>query len=543
MNGKRLCSLTTAVVLLVMTAPALATSNSGWTEPINLSDWQDSIDLALRLELGADGTQAAFWARWNAAYTQQSLWARVRSPGGDWSGAENISGWVPTSGPSIRISWSTGVAPDGTAWALWTAIDSGVSGDNRQVKVARRSPSGFWQSEVLTPFYEPEIGFLDMDIGPDGDLAALWVPCAGSYCHVRVRRRPSGSTNWEPCSEVDSALGRIDTAYALVGQDGLTVIVWNEGDAPTPSSWTVKARAYRSTPAPGAWDPSPTDISGSKASLDLSSPVMDLGGTITVAWVATGSVPSNKAIYSATRTMGGTWNSPPAQISTERGGYMTYPPTLAVGQNGTVAATWTHAVTTTQEILLANARDAGSTWGTEAQLANGTGLLSLSDLKIRPDGTIMALWWKHDYSRPAMEDEGVFWSTRQPNSIWGSGGQGRVGDWCDNIFGAALGLRDDGSAVVLWSVGDSSRPAGQQWAVQAATKPPGDTWSTPTTISDWYKLALVQDEALVSGPGGRPVGAMCYIERDATLSDAVFYSEWPVWRIYVPVVLRDFQQP
>lgn len=544
MNGKCLWSLMAAIALLVTTTPALTASSPGWAEPTNLSEWQTTIDHTVRLELGTDGTQAAFWIQRNVSGTQWSLWTRVRPGGGDWNSAENLSGWLDPLASGVPAYWSTGAAPDGTIWALWTAIDNSVpgGGDNQEVKVARWPPGGSWQWETLTPWHETEIKTVDLYIGPGGDLATAWVACAGTMCHIRVRRRLSGSTSWESVYQPDGEAFPVEIGqvYILVGPSGLTVVMWEQTDPLAPSNWGVIARAYTPIPTPGAWDASPQYISGWKTYLDLARPVMDPAGTVTAAWLTISPDPSKRANYSATRAVaGGTWNSP-VVISTAKSGFGYWAPWLVVSQNGTVAAIWAYASSPSQRAVFANARDPGSIWGTETQLSNWMHLISLEGLEVWPGGTVMALWWGRDSGRPATEDEALFWSARSPSSAWGSGGQGQLTDWYDDIEQGDLELGDDGSAVAVWAIGDAGQPVGQQQAVQAVTWPAGGPWSAPAQISDWHKDTWIEHGALIIGSGGRPRGVVWRTTRDATLYAAVFYSEFPLYRVFLPLTLRSF---
>ena len=63
--------------------PALGASTANWTTPENLSDWKLSVSDPWLL-LGNDGTQVVFWMQLDTAHKQESLWARVHPPGGEW---------------------------------------------------------------------------------------------------------------------------------------------------------------------------------------------------------------------------------------------------------------------------------------------------------------------------------------------------------------------------------------------------------------------------------------------------------------------------
>jgi hypothetical protein len=67
------------------------------------------------------------------------------------------------------------------------------------------------------------------------------------------------------------------------------------------------------------------------------------------------------------------------------------------------------------------------------------------------------------------------------------------------------------------------------------------TWEP---LAAGYKGAFVWRGGLVAGQGGRPVGAVWMAVRDVvnpitTPPYAVFHSQWPEWRIYLPLVIRN----
>jgi hypothetical protein len=545
-STKGMWRLTGLLLLLATSAPALSVTDDEWSPPFNLSDWQPDVP-DFRLRLGNDGTAAAFWHVENAS-NQWSLWARVRPPGDPWQLAANVSGTQEPFPNYLPFYWDTGVGPDGTAWLVWAGIDSAQSGDNWFVRAARLPPGGSWQSEPLTDgYYETSVRWVDLQVGPDGDLAAAWVACASSTdptqgpCHVKVRRRPAGALSWDPVDQPDQTLGGgILRVAVLVGPGGLTVVLWQEADLSTPARWAIMARAFEPALA-GGWEPSPTEVSGWKPSLYMAWPVMDPGGTVTAAWVATSADPTKEAIYASTRSADtGAWSTP-AAISTARDGL--YYPRLAVGQNGSVAAIWAYEPAVTEHYVFANARDVVSTWGAETLLFGGPGRrVRYWDLRVGvgPDGTATALYGYQETSHPANEDEILRWSVRPPYGGWADGGQGELGGWVGSIQSVALVVGNNSFATAVWAMEDAGRLPGEQWRVLAAVRPPDGPFEPPIVLSDWYQSAWPASSGLVVGRDGRPVLAGWYAQRADDNLSAVFYSELlPAGpHIYLPLVVR-----
>jgi hypothetical protein len=336
--------------------------------------------------------------------------------------------------------------------------------------------------------------------------------------------------------------------HVLVGPSGLTVVIWAEANPLDSSQWGVMSRAY--VPSASAWEGSVADVSNGwieprDATTEwLAYPVMDGDGTLITAWYAKTSPSSSQdAQYSATRQgASGSWNFP-AKISTDRDADAFYTSMLAV-RGGTTIAAW-ECVSGTQYAISANARDPGSVWGSEAQVSAWRDNIELRDLRMWADGTAVALWEVEDTSRPATEDEGLFWSARHIAS-WGDGGQGQLGDWVDQVGSAALELGDDGSGTAVWGMMDASQPTGQQGSIQMAAWPPGGPWGTPQAIAEGYKGAFVWRLGTVVGPRGQPVAVAWQAVRDVanpatTPSYGVFYSQSPGCQIYLPMVLRNYQ--
>jgi hypothetical protein len=537
-------------LLAAAAAPGLAAGGERWSTPADISGWFTFGEVAW-LRAGTDGTQAAFWLALDPSL-QGALWVRVRSAGGEWDTAENLSGWVSQLPLITPPYWNAGVAPDGTVWVVRTVMDSVLG---MQVVADQHPAGGGWQTETLSN-WATAVRSAELHIGPDGDLAAIWVECdtmsgdlAQGNCAVNVRPRGAGAPGWEATQKVDNSSAGVGRAHGLVGPGGLTVIIWTEAMAG--NQWAAKARAY--APAASGWEPNPINVSGwleprSSSTRWLAQPVMGADGTFVAAWHAkTAPGALHDALFSSTRqAASGNWSAPPSQISAAHDADTLTLPLLAVGQGGTAVAAWEwEPGLGGKYAIFANARDPGGAWGTEAQVSSSwLDDVSLYDLDVwATDDTAVVLWGVEDGSRPALEDAAVLWSGRPPNGGGGHGGEGQLGSWYDGLTGAALALGSDGSAAAVWVAGDGSQPANQQANVLAANWPPGGPWGTPETLASGHKLATILREGLVIGQGGRPVSALWLGMRDVnpltTPSCAIFYSEWAEWQTFLPVVLRN----
>jgi hypothetical protein len=538
----------TIVIFLGLTGtPVLSSSDGGWTEPVNLSEWQEDVFTDFRLKLASNGTMVAYWVRINSV-PEWSLWSRVRSPKGAWGSAENLSGWIdPISmGPgSFTLRWYTDISPGGTAWAAWVEDTSTPAVDSMWLHAAYKEPNEPWLHDDPSLGYDTYIQSVDFAIGPQGHLLIVWADCTedptdGGGCLVRARRRDPGATEWGVLERIDNpgTAEPIHYIQALAGPDGRFVVLWDERNFSTLISnyWAIAFNV-----PPGAWDASPTNISSARESFYQTPAVIDPAGTVTAGFIALSS-PGKQRNYASTRNaVTNTWSGavPISQESAYISG-----PRLGVGQDGTVSAAWAEGnASMTAWTIFANSRDAGGIWGASAtQIADWRKTTYDPYVGIWPDGSTLVVWAEENGSRPASEDEAVFYSVRPPHGSWGGGGEGQIGGWFDTIFfNMDLDMGLDGSAAVIWSVTDSNRPVNQQEAVFTAFWPTGGQWDPPEQISDWQKAVWVERlDSLVMETDGGSQAALWYENRVDTPSYAIFFRGVGLMEesLWLPIVLK-----
>jgi len=522
--------------ILIVFTPVFATSSADWSSPENLSDWQVYLGSTTWVLVGKDGTQGVFWMQSDLDTMQESLWVRVRQPGGDWSPAQNIFGWQGfTVFPQIVVT------PDNTLWTVWMMQDETQVGSNWQVKAASWSGSGPWQVEVLSE-YETTIRNIDLAVGPGGHLAATWVACATLVpydqgpCVVNIRRRSPAAAAWEQIERVDdsSQFQGIRYGRSLVGLEGLTVTTWAQASWTTAGQWHVMSCVY--DPGTDAWELVPTDISKGGISSNvqpfLAQPIMGADGTVIVAWYKQDPGDSSKAdLYSVTRSAStGTWNNP-VSISDVHDAALLNIPLLAVGQDGTAVAAWEQKnnLTDLDYAVFASVRDPGLTWGPPVRVSEWMDTLDLAPPQVWMDGSSMLLWNGTDMTQLPPKDEGVFWTARPPGGEWGYSGYGQLGSYFDSIKGISLGSSGDGKVTVLWGVLDSDQPVDQQAKVLSASWLPAAAIEAIDTLSTGYMhVDISADSLAVSGDGQVKAAAWRYQKSVAgpTIPNAgVFHSQ------------------
>jgi hypothetical protein len=467
-----------------------------WSSPTALSGWQPEIDDS-RLELGADGTQAAFWISGSPNLSPWAIWARLRAAGELWGEAENISLQQPQL--TYYLFWDAGITPDGTVWVIWTGKDDAIIDDNMFVYVAWRHPGGAWQRSQLSTIPAGIARDARLTIGPEGVMLVTWTKCHSDgsppYSLYAVMRYP-GAPDWEPVERLDANWGDtyMRNIYPLVGPEGMAVVMWVETKPGDSSLAGVFWRVF--DPQAGNWSVLPAaPLSGWKdfPAIELQEPVMGTDGTVVATWINPAANPSNLVINSATRTASsGTW-SPVVPISIPRQNISL--PSLAIGNNGTTVAAWVCVdPITAKQAICVNARDPGSTWKGETVLSNWQTYCGNILLGIWPEGGAMVVWDVVDASQPGSKDWRKYWSLRPPNGPWGAFGPDPIGDWMDGLGLGDLKLSDDLHAYLVWSVTDSTQPLVDDTAVLASTWNPGGSWETPTRISYWKEYIQNLDE-------------------------------------------------
>jgi hypothetical protein len=531
----RKSSLTTCLTVMLFVSGILAFvresqagPTSSWSSPQSLSGWQPEIDLHnYYLELGADGTQAAFWVTGNPFNNPWAIWARTRKFSQAWDQAESISLEQPKLPASLY--WDRGLAPDGTVWVIYGSKDTSISGDNMFLFVAWHNPDGSWQRANLSKSPAGQVRDAKLTISQDGIIIASWVESDASgnppFSLYSLMRYPE-TPGWEEAKRIDANWGNttIKNVHPLIGPEGMAMVMWVETKPGDP----LRAGVFWRTKDPhtGNWSAIPAvPISGWQLFnwFSLSEPAIGPDGNVVAAWRCNAPNPVNIVNYSATYMAGSSTWSATVPISTPREGLGN--PYLALSQNGTALAVWGCENKNAKSAVCVNIRDPGSTWEGETILSTWQEYPVGFDLGIWPDGGAMVVWDEYDPNKPLGQKCRIHWNLRPPNGPWGALGSGPIGDPVEDCSMGSLKLSHDDSAQMIWDVTDASQPPDLQGAVFASTWNPGGPWETPTRISNWGDNVWVYSDCLVVAPDGLTVAALWEEERKFEPSDQVAYNQ------------------
>jgi hypothetical protein len=513
--------------ILASVRESQAGPTSSWSSPQSLSGWQPEIDnYNYYLELGADGTQAAFWVTGNPYNNPWAIWARTRKFGQAWDQAESISLGQPKL--PDQLYWDRGVAPDGTVWVIYASKDTSISGDNMFLFVAWRQPEGSWQRAKLSKSPAGQVRDARLTISQEGVLIVTWTESDSSsqppFSLYAVMRYLELS-GWEEPKRIDANWGntKIRDVHPLIGPEGMAMVMWVETKPGDP----LRAGVFWRTKDPhtGNWSAIPAvPISGWQLTnwFTLSEPAIGPDGNVVAAWRCNAPNPVNIVNYSSTYMAGSSTWSAAVPISTPRVGLGF--PDLALSQNGTTIAAW-FCEDAAKYAICVNVRDPGSTWEGEIVLSSWQKYPLDFDLGIWPDGGAMVVWDECDPNKPTGQKCNIHWNMRPPNGPWGALGSGAIGDPVEYCSMGSLKLSHDHYAQTIWGVYDASQPPDLQGAVFASTWNPGGPWEAPTRISNWGDDVWVYSEGLVVAPDGLTVAALWEEDRKSAPSDQVSYNQ------------------
>jgi hypothetical protein len=545
------------LILIVMGMLLLFPSNLGnasisaWTEPENLSGWQDGLSPPWLL-VGEDGTQAIFWIHYDITNTREAVWGRVRRPGGEWSTAKDIFGWRDFN----EVFPQFGITLDGKVWAVTVMPDKSHPGDNLQVKAAGWLDIKKWEIDILSD-YESEVRDLDLSTGPEGHLAITWVACATSTsedqgpCDVRVQRRKPNASLWEPRDDsIDTAVTGVLDARSLVGHEGMVVTTWAEYSQTSEYEWHVMSSTF--DPGPKTWEFPPEDISdgGFMLGMDpfLAEPVMGSDGTVVAGWYARHpSQPNKSKLLAVTRQGNPDIWSLPVPLADYHIPSGDNPLRLTVGEDGTAVAAWVQRHDTVSKYALyANQRDPGSTWlSNPIRVTNWNDRIELAAPQVWPDGSSILLWKVVDNGRPVSESQTIFWSARSPKGIWGDLGSSQLDGWYKEVFSVDLAVAKDGSVTAVWGIEDTSQPPGEYAGAMAANWKPGLGDVPVTTLTTGYHSVYLSEDGVVIKPDGSPAAAWdatkYFNNPNPTAMDAAFYviGTAGAYQDYLPLVVKS----
>lgn len=192
-------------------------SAAAWLTTTDLSATGQDAELPV-VATGADGTTAVVWTRSDG--TNDLIQVAIRAPGESTFGAPKTLTQTGLNADSPDID----VADDGTVTVVW-ARDNG-SDDIVQVSTREAGSSSFSAPVDLSAAGENS-GFAQVESSADGTTTVSWIRNGPSSTLVQAATRQAGRDDFSSPVTLASTGSPFFPSLA-VGDDGTTVIAWNE---------------------------------------------------------------------------------------------------------------------------------------------------------------------------------------------------------------------------------------------------------------------------------------------------------------------------
>ena len=352
------------------------------------------------------------------------------------------------------------IAADGTATVVWNRR---FNGSDFVVQAATRPPGAntFGPVEDLSSPIQVLRG-LEIAVAPDGETTVVWSRSDGSTDLVQARTRPAGSNTFGAVEDLSSTAPTITDLRIAVAANGETTVVWTRNTGLLPPTLQATTRPAGSNTFGAVEDLTPVGQ-------DIINPEVAVApnGETTVVWTQRG-LSSNWLVQARTRPAGS--NTFGAVEDLASSGLSGFAPKAAAGPNGETTVVWTRGGGS--QVVQARTRPAGSNTFGDAQDLSVANLNSSN----RPDVAIAA-----------NGETTVLWTTFFPGS--GDVGQARTRPAGSSAFGAVEGISEvsnqsvprlavapDGAATVIWEREDVDPLTGLTvFTVQTASRPAGSS--------------------------------------------------------------------
>jgi hypothetical protein len=197
-------------IAVALIAP-LSAQTGAWTPAAVLSTGGQGWEAAAAIDGNANSV-----ALWDERTTQDQLWSRAKTSGGNWGSVTNVSPALQTTSvfPVVRISTA------GFATAVWS--------DQSGVWTADRPPASNWAPpQLLIPGVSNPIFVMNSL----GDAAIAWTvgTARSTSGSVMVVLRPAGGV-WTAQQTVASGV-HVSADHAGIGASGAVIVTWESYNA------------------------------------------------------------------------------------------------------------------------------------------------------------------------------------------------------------------------------------------------------------------------------------------------------------------------
>ena len=412
-------------VTVSLIAPISAQTGK-WTSPAVLSSGGQGWEATAAID--GEGNSLALW---DERTTQDQIWSRSKTSGGNWGSVTGLSPALQTTSvlPAVRITSA------GFATAVWS--------DSGGVWTADRPSASKWESaQLLIPGASKPIFVMNAR----GDAAIAWIVGGGPRSttgSVMAVLRPAGGT-WTTQQKIASG-AHLSLDHASIGAFGEVIVTWETYNAVCSrygcalSSYVL--HASRQNTGTAAWVDSGSLLGPDRAAHDARVALDSAGGAILLAL-------SSSGVYtSATQgNSGGAWSPFKTAVSPQGSTIIS---DLASDDAGQVTLVYESIVYPTSQALAINGSIGNNTWSSPVALSGADSSVGQVYFALAPSGAALAIWLSssgtpviHAATRATATGT---WST--PAGISGPG---------TYISPEAAAVESSGNAVVIYSGYDAA---------------------------------------------------------------------------------------
>ena len=423
----RLTLILTALFVAVVPAVASAAPQGPWQLPA--TDLSETGQNAQSPQIGAapDGTATSVWYRSNGS--NNIIQAATRPPG-ESSFGEAVD--LSETGQNAEQP-QIGVAPDGTATAVWRRYN----GSNFIIQAATRPPGGSFGeavdlSETGGGAYLPQIG-----VAPDGTATAVWTRSDGSSYIIQAATRPPGESSFGEAVDLSETGQNALGPQIGVAPDGTATAIWDRSDG-------TNSIIQAATRPPGGSFGEAVDLS--ETGQNASKPQIGFApdGTATAVWYRYNG--SKYVIEAATRPPGGSFGE---AVDLSETGQNAQQPQIGFAPDGTATAVWTRSNGSSYIIQAATRPPGESSFGEAVDLSETGQDTQQPQIGFAPDGTATAIWNRYSGSNYVIEA-----ATRPPGGSFGEAVD--LSETGQNALSPQIGVAPDGTATAIWGRSDGT---------------------------------------------------------------------------------------
>ena len=396
-----------------------------------------------------------------------------------WSTPKNLSGWLPiASGPGLEQN------DNGTVVVFWIQ-GKGVPPYQFAFMARVKSPSGSWGgTENITGFSPASSGasLSQVKVAPDGTVWLARVEADSSNFVVRAYQRES-SGNWQPFT-FSSPVAEIRGMDLHIGPDGDIGLIWVECDtAGLPYAQGSCRTLTRRRAAKSIYWTSKEPLDTSSNGLALPSLRVGPNGMMVATWARFETTPNwrikGKYCPSPTTSWHATANVSQAVEPFYANEVWGSAPVM--GADGTFVIAWFHKTGSNFIIKSSTRMAASSTWTPETVISGAYPLLGMEAprLAVGQDGTVAAVWKRMESGTGKYA---AYANVRDAGGVWAFT-EMQLSGWMDYTGISDLAVFPDGRAIVIWKGQDDGKLPKNEAVFWAHRSKSG--WWNSAQVSSW----------------------------------------------------------